>query len=143
MANSGKIVRTAREHEQAGENIQGAGRLMLKLSQRDLLLCGISARQLTQQYDGTDNDLPITVRHYRFRGRCNRFTHRLEGFEQYFYFYEKKLDSSIDDWVVKMAINILRGEYRGADYEKYDMYWKFVRKCLLKSQIATIDGLVW
>lgn len=115
------------------------GRLILMMSQRDLLLCGVTENQLTRAY--TPAQYPIAVGQSWFHGGAQEFVDRFFPFEEFFCFDAKKFDSSIDRWMVRIAINILRNQYFGGDDPKYDAYWKFVEESLLDAPIYRDDGV--
>ncbi|AXU24203.1 RNA-dependent RNA polymerase [Trichoderma harzianum bipartite mycovirus 1] len=115
------------------------GRLILMMSQRDLLLCGVTENLLTRAY--TPAQFPIAVGQSWFHGGATEFVDRFYPYTEYFCFDAKKFDSSIDRWMVRIAINILRHQFFEGEESKYDAYWTFVEESLLDAPIYRDDGV--
>lgn len=71
-----------------------------------------------------------------------RFAERYAGAEKYFCFDAEKFDSSIDPYMIRDAIDILRGQYQHGDSVDYDSYWQFVMESLITAPIQRDDGWV-
>nr|QJT73712.1 RNA-dependent RNA polymerase [Botrytis cinerea mycovirus 5] len=116
------------------------GRLILMLSQRDLLLCGVTEQLLTNAYCG--DDYPVSLGMGWFKGNVRKFSERYAGFEKYFCFDAAKFDSSLDDYMIRDVVNILRLQFEDGMNDKYDAYWEFVIQSLIYAPIQRDDGWV-
>jgi hypothetical protein len=66
---------------------------------------------------------------------------KLKGYDKYYCFDAKKFDSSIDPWLVDVAIRILRRQYVEGEGERYNAYWRFVKNSLVCGVIRRKDGI--
>nr|UPO93687.1 RNA-directed RNA-polymerase [Metarhizium brunneum bipartite mycovirus 1] len=137
LGGRGKIAEMIKT--EAEDKVPAVGRLILMMSQRDLKLCGVTENQLTLAY--TASHYPIAVGQSWFHGGAEDFIKRFLPYEEFFCFDAKKFDSSLDPWLVTIAVNILRRQYYDGDSEKYDAYWSFVLRSLLSAPIYRDDGV--
>lgn len=114
------------------------GRLILMLSHRDLKICGITENQLTLAY--SPSQYPIAVGLSWYHGGSTEFITRMMPYEEWFCFDAKKFDSSINPWMVRVAINIVRAQYDNGMANIYDAYWQFVYNSLVEAPIYRDDG---
>jgi len=137
LGGRGKVARMTREG--AERKPPAVGRLILMMSHRDLKLCGVTENQLTRAYSGAE--FPISVGSSWYHGGTAAFIQRFLGKSRYFCFDAAKFDSSIDPWMVRIAINILREQYVDGHNARYDAYWEFVFQSLVRAPIYRDDGL--
>ncbi|QJT73684.1 RNA-dependent RNA polymerase [Botrytis cinerea mycovirus 3] len=137
LGGRGKITRM--DTTEAEAKVPAVGRLILMMSQRDLKLCGVTEGQLTAAY--LDPKYPIAVGQSWFHQGSQDFIDRLVPYERYYCFDAKKFDSSINEWMVRLAVNILRRQYLDGMNEIYDAYWEFIIESLLRPPIYRDDGI--
>lgn len=137
LGGRGKVAEMIKE--EAESKVPAVGRLILMMSQRDLKLCGVTENQLTKAYG--EDKYPIAVGLSWYHGGSRNFIDRFATFNEFFCFDAKKFDSSIDPWMVRIAVNILRRQYHQGDYPRYDAYWAFVEESLLRAPIYRDDGV--
>nr|QOI17259.1 RNA-dependent RNA polymerase [Caloscypha fulgens mycovirus 2] len=116
------------------------GRLILMLSQRDLLLNGVVEQRLTKEY--CSEEYPVSVGMGWFGGNSNRFIERLLRFKKLFCFDAEKFDASLDPYLVMAALRILRDQFEDGWDSKYDAYWEFVAESLIWAPVERDDGWV-
>jgi len=137
LGGRGKV--TKMDRQSAENKIPPVGRLILMMSHRDLKLAGVTENQLTKAWSSAP--YPIAVGQSWYHGGSQQFIDRLAKYEKFYCFDAKKFDSSINQWMVRLAINICRQQYfQGAD-ERYDAYWEFVAESLLRAPIYRDDGV--
>jgi len=127
--------------EQARKEGVPKGRLVLMLSQRDLLLNGVVEQRLTEKY--CSDAYPMSLGLGWFGGNPSNFVSRYFNHEKFFCFDAEKFDSSIDPYMVLDAIDILRGQFEDGYDSKYDAYWEFVAESLVLAPIERDDGWVF
>ncbi|UDZ92910.1 putative RNA-dependent RNA polymerase [Beauveria bassiana bipartite mycovirus 1] len=137
LGGRGKVARMTREG--AESKPPAVGRLILMMSHRDLKLCGVTENQLTGAY--SSDDFPISVGMSWYHGGTAKFIQRMLPHKRFFCFDAAKFDSSIDPWMVRIAINILREQYVDGHNEQYNAYWEFVFQSLVRAPIYRDDGL--
>jgi hypothetical protein len=124
--------------QQARENGTPKGRLVLMLSHRDLLLCGVTEQLATRAY--CDEDYPVSLGMGWFCGQPAKFVERLIEKDVFFCMDAEKYDASLDPWLIREAVAILRQQFvRGMD-EEFDFYWNFVIESLIAAPILRDDG---
>nr|WGH72976.1 MAG: putative RNA-dependent RNA polymerase [Trichoderma harzianum dsRNA virus 1] len=138
LGGRGKAVETSESSARAAGVPKG--RLILMLSQRDLLLCGVTEQLLTDAY--CSDDFPMSLGMGWFRGNARRFSERYAGAKKFFCFDAAKFDSSLDEYLVRDAVTILRRQFRNGLDERYDAYWEFVVQSLIFAPIQRDDGWV-
>nr|WAB00195.1 RNA dependent RNA polymerase [Fusarium pseudograminearum mycovirus] len=116
------------------------GRLILMLSQRDLLLCGATEQLLTSAYCA--DDYPVSLGMGWFKGNVRKFSERYAGFKKFFCFDAAKFDSSLDDYMIRDVVNLLRQQFENGMDDKYDAYWEFVVQSLIYAPIQRDDGWI-
>jgi len=114
------------------------GRLILMLSQRDLLLCGVTEQLLTAAY--CPDQFPISLGMGWFKGNVRRFSERYAGMKKFFCFDAAKFDSSLDDYMIRDVVDILRHQFINGMDDRYDEYWEFVIQSLIYAPIQRDDG---
>jgi hypothetical protein len=114
------------------------GRLILMLSQRDLLLLGNVEGRLTEAYK--DPDFPIAIGMGWFGGNVTTFIERLMRCKKFFCMDAEKYDASLDAWLLQDVVDILRDQYSDGRNPCYDKYWEFVMESLVGAPIARDDG---
>ncbi|BCD56397.1 putative RNA-dependent RNA polymerase [Lichen RNA virus 1] len=116
------------------------GRLILMLSQRDLLLLGNVEQRLTEAYK--DESYPMSIGFGWYGGNVTRMVNRLAGKVKYHCMDAEKFDASLDPWLVEECLRIVRIQMVDGLSPSYDKYWDFVRESLLEAPIARDDGWV-
>nr|WPE03609.1 MAG: RNA-dependent RNA polymerase [Beauveria basiana dsRNA mycovirus 1] len=116
------------------------GRLILMLSQRDLLLCGLTEQMLTTAY--CSDDYPMSLGMGWFKGNVTQFAQRYSKAVKWFCFDAAKFDSSLDPYLVRDVIGILREQFEHGMSEKYDAYWNFVLESIIAAPIQRDDGWI-
>lgn len=114
------------------------GRLILMLSQRDLLLLGVTEKLLTEEYK--KGCYPVSVGMGWYKGHSEAFYRRMAPCTKFFCMDAEKFDSAIDPWMIDAAITIVRRQFERGTAPVYDRYWDFVRETLLSAPIARDDG---
>lgn len=136
LGGRGKLVMSPQEQvEQAGVP---KGRLILMLSQRDLLMLGNVEQLLTEAYK--DENYPMSIGFGWYGGNVTRMVERLANKAKYFCMDAEKFDASIDPWLVDACLKILRRQFKEGDSKDKDAYWEFVRESLLEAPIVRDDG---
>jgi hypothetical protein len=108
------------------------------MSHRDLKLCGVTEKLLTQAYLGPK--WPISVGDSWFHEGTHSFHQRFRGFLRYHCFDARKYDAYLEPWLVRYAINILREQFVDGREDMYDAYWRFVEESLIRAPIMRDDG---
>lgn len=139
MGGRGKLAKMTRE--QAAEGDMAKGRLILMLSSRDLKILGATEKILTTMAKAPE--IPIFVGKSFFFGGATWLNNKLRRFTKFYLFDAKKFDSSIDPYMVDMAIHMFRGWFYEGHDSRFDAYWSFVRESLLDSLIIRDDGFVY
>jgi hypothetical protein len=129
-----------KSRQQVEQEGKPKGRLILMLSQRDLLICGATEQPLTAAYCG--DEYPVSVGMGWFKRNVTRFAERYAHAKKYFCFDAEKYDSSLDPYLVRDAVGILRRQFKDGDSEQYDSYWQFVLESLITAPIQRDDGWV-
>ncbi|KFH72371.1 hypothetical protein MVEG_02662 [Podila verticillata NRRL 6337] len=115
------------------------GRLILMLSHRDLLILGALEQPLTKSY--LEERWPIHIGNSWYHGGAERFVNRIANYSIYHCFDAKSFDASIDGWLVREALHILRRQYEDGMNPRYDTLWEFVYESLVDVIICRDDGL--
>jgi hypothetical protein len=61
-------------------------------------------------------------------------------YDKYILFDARKFDSSINTWMVKLAIRICRNQSFEGMHSRYDTYWNFIEESLLRPTIYRDDA---
>ncbi|GFM95119.1 RNA-dependent RNA polymerase [viral metagenome] len=138
LGGRGKLSHATAEQLRAGGIPKG--RLILMLSQRDLLLLGVTEKLLTEAYKS--ERFPVSIGMGWYKGNVTSFFRRLQPLDQFFCMDAEKFDASLEPWLVDRAIAILRRQFIGGEDPRLDKYWDFVRESLLAAPIARDDGWV-
>ncbi|KAG0027246.1 hypothetical protein BGZ82_009074 [Podila clonocystis] len=115
------------------------GRLILMLSHRDLLILGALEQPLTKSY--LDERWPIHIGNSWYHAGAERFVNRIANYSIYHCFDAKSFDASIDGWLVREALQILRQQYEDGLNPRYDILWEFVYESLVDVIICRDDGV--
>lgn len=107
LGGRGKIGKFTTKEDRT--NPPAVGRLILRLNYRDPKLAAITENQLTAAYSPAR--FPIAVGQYCFHAGSIEFIDRMAPYWAQYCFDAKKFDSSINPWMVRLAINILRAQY--------------------------------
>jgi hypothetical protein len=114
------------------------GRLILMLSQRDLLLLGNVEQRLTEAYK--DARYPVSVGLGWYGGNVTRFIERLIPEAKFFCMDAEKFDASLDPWLINDGLHILRQQIKDGFNPRFNAYWDFVAESLIDAPIARDDG---
>lgn len=136
LGGRGKLVEEPRAMvEEAGKP---KGRLILMLSQRDLLLLGNVEKLVTDLY--RHPGYPISVGFGWYKGNVTQFMERLGPMAKFFCMDAEKYDASLDPWLVEEGVEMLRSLFHEGHHPRYNTYWDFVLESLLAAPIARDDG---
>nr|AIU98624.1 RNA-dependent RNA polymerase [Gremmeniella abietina RNA virus 6] len=138
LGGRGKLVN--KSQKDAEEDGTPKGRLILMLSQRDLLLLGNVEQILTEAYK--DEQYPMSIGFGWFGGNVTRTVERLGRLSKYFCMDAEKFDASLDPWLVQEALRILRAQFAPGWTDGGTAYWAFVEETLLEAPICRDDGWV-
>ncbi|KAG0335800.1 hypothetical protein BG004_008311 [Podila humilis] len=135
----GKLIERSGPRGHVEDSDASMGRLILMLSHRDLLMLGALEQPLTKSY--LEERWPIHIGNSWYHGGAERFVNRLAPYSIYHCFDARSFDSSIDGWLVKEALVILRKQFVDGMNPKYDTLWAFVYESLVDVVICRDDGV--
>ncbi|KAF2859862.1 hypothetical protein K470DRAFT_258387 [Piedraia hortae CBS 480.64] len=119
--------------------VPAVGRLEFTPSYRDLRLTAITARRVMDAYAG--GEFPIAVRRGMLSGGSEKIWKRFARYDRFLHFKVRDFDSSINPWMVRVAINMLREQIFEGTEKTYDAYFDFVYEGLVNTKIFRDDGL--
>ncbi|KAF9584459.1 hypothetical protein BGW38_006380 [Lunasporangiospora selenospora] len=141
LGGKGKLVTKDKDtHGKIGDDGGlSMGRLILMLSHRDLLILGALEQPLTHQY--LESNYPINIGQSWYYGGSAAFVNKIARHSIYHCFDSKKFDASIDPWLVREALLVLRNQFEDGMNPKYDTLWEFVYESLVDVIICRDDGI--
>nr|WMI40008.1 MAG: RNA-dependent RNA polymerase [Rhizoctonia cerealis orthocurvulavirus] len=117
------------------------GRAIHMTDTRDHLILGLTEQRLNDAWK--DPRYPVSVGRGWMHGDASDFIRKFDRHDQFYCFDAEKFDSSLQPWLIHVAILIMREQFEAGLEEEYDAYWHFVEESLLHSFVFRDDGLLY